>query len=103
MPLLSHAISFSPEAGFKSDGTVVVVATGSVVVATTTGIVVVAELADFVPHAARPMRKGRSRSAFFTLSFCQRILISRRSIGRTHDLGEVLVVRQRRGHADQVN
>jgi hypothetical protein len=71
MALLSQVISFSPDGGFKNVGTVVVAATGTVeVVATVEGVVVDAE-SEVLPHAASPKKRGRSKKAFFTASFCQ--------------------------------
>jgi hypothetical protein len=71
--LLLQATSFSPDAGFKNDGTVGVVATGRVEVLTTVVGVVVATESEEAVQATVPKRKGRSRSAFFTPSFCQEI------------------------------
>ena len=95
MALLLQAISFSPDAGFKKVGTVVVTAAmGAVeVLRTVVGVVVGAELEEPL-QATSPKRKGRSSSAFFTDSFC-------RAIQRIHVLVGVLALLQHRGHVGQ--
>jgi hypothetical protein len=68
--LLSQVISFSPDAGLRKEGAVVVEARGAVVVTVEAAVVLVADSAVF-PQATRPTRRGRSKSAFFTLEVCQ--------------------------------
>jgi hypothetical protein len=69
--LLSHGTSFSPDAAFRNVGAVVVVARGNVdVVRTGAGEVVATESVALL-QATIPNSKGRSRSAFFTVLFCQ--------------------------------
>lgn len=71
MALLSQAISFSPEGALRKDGVVVVVTRGNVVATISVVEEVDATSADFAPHAASPMRRGRSSRAFFTDLLCQ--------------------------------
>jgi hypothetical protein len=69
--LLSHGTSFSPDAAFRNDGVVVVAAAGRVeLMSAVVGVVVTAE-SEALLQATRPIRKGRSRKAFFTVLFCQ--------------------------------
>jgi hypothetical protein len=74
--LLSQVIPFSPDAGLRKVGAVVVVAGGKVVTAGAATEVEGALSTDFVAHAARPTRRGRSSRAFFTGLLCQRFSIS---------------------------
>jgi hypothetical protein len=71
MALLSHGISFSPDAAFRNDGVVDVVATAKVDVVRTVAGVVVATESEALLQATSPNSKGRSRRAFFTVLFCQ--------------------------------
>jgi hypothetical protein len=68
-----QATSFSPDAGLRNVGTVVVATTGRVEVLTTVVEVGVATEPEEAVQATVPKRKGRSRSAFLTTSFCQEI------------------------------
>ena len=92
---MSQEISFSPDAGFKNVGTVVVTAAmGAVeVLRTVVGVVVGTKLEEPL-QATSPIRKGSSSSAFFTNSFC-------RAIQRIHVLVGVLVVQTRDDPCDQ--
>jgi hypothetical protein len=69
--LLSHGISFSPDAALRKVGVVVVAASGRVDVVRTGAGEVVAPESEALLHATSPKRKGASRSAFFTVLFCQ--------------------------------
>jgi hypothetical protein len=69
--LLSHGISFSPDAALRNDGVVVVVASGNVDVVRTDAGEVVATESEALLQAKSPNSKGRSKSAFFTVPFCR--------------------------------
>jgi hydroxyethylthiazole kinase-like sugar kinase family protein len=69
--LLSHGISFSPDAALRNVGEVVVAASGRVDVVRTGSGEVVATESEALLQAISPNSKGRSRSAFFTFLFCQ--------------------------------
>ena len=71
MDLLSHVVSFSPLAGFRKVGVVVVVAMGNVVETARVEEVVAVDCAAEVPHPERAMMKGIKIRAFFTGQFCQ--------------------------------
>jgi hypothetical protein len=62
--------SFSPDAGFRNVGTVVAVLDAVDVLTIVVGVVVEVESEESL-QATSPTRKGRSRSAFFTDSFCR--------------------------------
>jgi hypothetical protein len=69
--LLSHWISFSPDAALRNGGVVVVDVAGNVeVVRTVVGVEVATESEELL-QATSPNRKGRSKSAFFTFPLCQ--------------------------------
>jgi hypothetical protein len=69
--LLSHGISFSPDAALRNEGVVDVVATANVDVVRTVAGVEVATESEALLQATSPTRKGRSKKAFFTFLFCQ--------------------------------
>lgn len=69
--LLSQATSFSPDAGLRNVGRVVVAAVGNVVEMTDGAMVVLAPASVVFPQETKPTRRGRSKSAFFTEPFCR--------------------------------
>jgi hypothetical protein len=68
---LSHGISFSPDAALRKVGAVVDVVRGNVDVVRTGSGEVVATESEALLQATSPKRKGASRSAIFTVLFCQ--------------------------------
>jgi hypothetical protein len=69
--LLSHGISFSPDAALRNVGVVVVAVRGKVDVVRTGAGEVIATESEALLHATSPNSKGRSKSAFFTVPFCR--------------------------------
>lgn len=75
--MLSHATSFSPDAGLRNVGRVVVAVLGKVDAAIDAVSDVLAVESAVFPQATRPTRRGRSKSAFFTIEVCQQELVSK--------------------------
>jgi hypothetical protein len=69
--LLSQLVTFSPDAALRNDGVVEVVAMADEDMVGSCVAVVAAVESEVLLQATSPIRKGRSRSAFFTFPFCQ--------------------------------